>query len=148
LSQFYNSVNERQPVLVTSAALLLSIKPPMAHIRQPFNSFAVRITLDWVLYNLPSSDQLDLEGRQVHNLFDDAYARGPPITTSRCVSPLTSHFSLLTSHGRASGLPRVVLLLQLHLNLVADGLDLPPFPLPSPDQIAKEKPLQDWNQRH
>jgi len=47
-----------------------------------------------------------------------------------------------------SGLARVVLLLQLDLNLVAHRLNLPPLPLSSPNEIANEKPFQDWNQRH
>jgi hypothetical protein len=47
----------------------------MARIGQPFNSSAVRITLDSILYNLPS-DELDLDGRQLHNRFGNAYARG------------------------------------------------------------------------
>jgi hypothetical protein len=41
----------------------------------------------------------------------------------------------------------VVLLLQLNLNLFPHRLDLPPLSFSVADQIAKEKPLQDWNQQ-
>ena len=42
----------------------------------------------------------------------------------------------------------MVLLLYLKLNLLPNRLDLPPLPLPSPEEIADEKALEDWNQRH
>lgn len=51
-------------------------------------------------------------------------------------------------NGRKNHLPSVILFVDFELNLVTYRLDLPPLPLPSPDQIAKEKPLQNWNQRH
>jgi hypothetical protein len=53
-------------------------------------------------------------------------------------SPFISHFSPITSHGRASGLARVVFLSRLKLNPVPCRLDLPPPALRVGD-IAKEK---------
>jgi hypothetical protein len=50
----------------------------------------------------------------------------------------SSHFSPITSHGRASGLARVVFLSRLKLNPVPCRLDLPPPALRVGD-IAKEK---------
>ena len=80
-----------------------------------------------------------------------------------CVGPEASPvpLSLLTSLSdivprlrddvgsrRLCRLARVVLLLQLNLNLIADRLDLPPLPFPSPNQIADEKPFENRDQRH
>jgi len=47
-----------------------------------------------------------------------------------------SHFSLLTSHSRASGLTRVVLLLDLELDLIPHRLDLPHLALCPPGFVA------------
>src|SRR6202008_1803856 len=41
-----------------------------------------------------------------------------------------------------------ILLLQPNLSLLPYGLNLPPLPFAPADQIANEKTLQDWNQRH
>jgi hypothetical protein len=48
----------------------------------------------------------------------------------------------------SSGLTRVVFLRRLKLNLLPHRLNLPPLPFAPADQIANEKTLQDWNQRH
>ena len=47
----------------------------------------------------------------------------------------TALYPPITNHAPA--LPRVVLLLQFNLNLIADRLYLPPLPLSAPDQIPK-----------
>ena len=52
------------------------------------------------------------------------------------------------AHTPTRALSRVVLPLQLNFNLVPDRLNLLPFPLCAPNQIANEKPFEDWNQRH
>ncbi len=61
------------------------------------------------------------------------------------LSPLPS--SPLTSHGRfgPSAYPSSCLEPETFLPY---RLDLPPLPLSPADEIANEKPLQDWNQRH
>jgi hypothetical protein len=64
------------------------------------------------------------------------------------IKPITNHQSLLTSHGRDSGLTRMVLLRRFKPNLLPYRLDLPPLPLSPADEIPNEKPLQSRNQRH
>jgi len=59
------------------------------------------------------------------------------------------HKSQITSHGPLfTGLPGVILLRRFELNFITDRLNLPPLPLSAADQVANEKTLQDWNQRH
>src|SRR5580704_14512193 len=62
--------------------------------------------------------------------------------------PLTSPISLLTSHSRASGLARVVLLRRFKLSLLPHRLNLPRLPLSAADQIPNEKPFENRNQCH
>jgi hypothetical protein len=42
----------------------------------------------------------------------------------------------------------VVLLRRFNLNFLPNRLNLPPLSFPTPDQIANEKALKDWDQRH
>lgn len=42
----------------------------------------------------------------------------------------------------------MVFLTDFKLNLLPNRLNLPRLPLSSPDEIANEKALQDWDQRH
>jgi hypothetical protein len=60
--------------------------------------------------------------------------------------PLTNHLS----RPLFTGLPGVgvILLRRFELNFITDRLNLPPLPLSAADQVANEKTLQDWNQRH
>jgi hypothetical protein len=44
--------------------------------------------------------------------------------------------------------PGVILLLTSNLNLMANRIELPSLPFSPADQIANEKPFEDWNQRH
>src|SRR5260221_270537 len=101
-------------------------------------------TLYWILRYVPDSQGMACEfDRQVYELTKRNIAG-----LDRTIDLQHGDYQLFLAECRRPPNHGLILLLTSKLNLMADRFDLPPLPLCAADQVANEKPLQDWNQRH